>query len=146
MQVRELMAKDVACCKSDSSLEEVARLMVDCDCGMIPVIDDDRKPVGTVTDRDIVCRAVAKGKNPLDLKAGDVMTTPCITCTDDADVDQCLDLLEKHQLRRMVVVDEEGRCCGIVAQADIALEASPEKAAEVIREVSQPTDESARVH
>ena len=81
MTVRDLMTADPSCCTMETSLEEVARMMVQCDCGEIPVIErqDLRKIVGVVTDRDIVCRAVAKGLNPLMLSAAAVMTSPAVT-------------------------------------------------------------------
>lgn len=143
MRVRELMAKEPATCAPDTSLLEVAGKMVECDCGMIPVLEAGQKPVGTVTDRDIACRAVATGRNPLELRARDVMTTPCVTVSPEADLDECARLLEKHQVRRIVVADENG-CCGVVAQSDLARNAAPEKTAEVVRQVSKPTQETAR--
>lgn len=144
MRVRELMTKNPLTCGPDTSLLEVAGKMVEGDCGMIPVVEADRKPVGTVTDRDIACRAVAKGRNALELRARDVMTTPCVTVSPEADLEECARLLEKHQLRRIVVADENG-CCGVVTQSDLAREGAPDKTAEVVRKVSQPTRDAARV-
>src|SRR5688500_15966494 len=79
MRVRDIMSKNVACCSPETSLPEVARMMVDNDCGEIPVVTVSRVPIGVVTDRDITCRTVAEGKNPLLMEAGDCMTTPCVT-------------------------------------------------------------------
>ncbi len=146
MRVREIMTSSAHCCGPDASLEEVARLMVECDCGMIPILDEDQKPIGAVTDRDIACRAVAKGVNPLDLTARDVMSSPCLTISPDTDIEDCIRLLEDHQMRRIVVVDGDGRCCGIATQADIARKASADKAAEMVREVSQPTQAAHAAH
>jgi CBS domain-containing protein len=66
MNVGEIMTKDPACCTPDTGLQEVAQMMVDCDCGCIPVVDSEgsKMPVGMITDRDITCRVVAKGQNP----------------------------------------------------------------------------------
>lgn len=143
MQVREVMTADPACCTSDTALSDIALLMIDNDCGEIPVVDDleGRHLVGVVTDRDIVCRAVAEGKSPTDTTAADVMTDSVITVRDDADLDDCCKKMETHQVRRVPVVDEDGACCGIVAQADIALEGSDGETAEVVKDVSQPNDE-----
>ena len=71
MNVGEIMTKDPACCTPDTRLQEVAKMMVDNDCGCIPVVDDEgsKMPVGMITDRDITCRVVANGQNPLDLTA-----------------------------------------------------------------------------
>jgi CBS domain-containing protein len=146
MKIRQIMTADPATCGADASLQRAAQEMVDCDCGVIPVVDDQGRPVGVVTDRDIVCRAVAKGRNPLELRVRDVMTTPIVTLSPEASLEECARMLEEHQIRRAIIVDEQGRCCGIVTQADIALKAGPEKAAEVLREVSQPTDSASLVH
>mgnify|MGYP003297538251 CR=1 FL=1 len=83
MIVKEVMTPDPACCTAETNLQEVAKLMVDHDCGEIPVVDNQstKKPIGVITDRDIVIRAVAKGNNPLDLTAADCMTEPCVTVT-----------------------------------------------------------------
>ena len=140
MNVRDIMTKDPACCMPDSKLSEVARLMVDHDCGQIPVLENQNtgKPVGVVTDRDIIIRAIAKGKNPLDMTARDVMSSPAVTVTPDTRIEDCCQTLENKQVRRVPVIDERGRCCGMVSQADIAQHATEKMTAEVVRTVSQP--------
>lgn len=142
MQVKDVMTKDPACCTSDTNLQEVARLMVEHDCGASPVVDSKKtmKPVGVVTDRDITCRTVAQGKNPLEMTAGECMSNPCVTVTPEISVEDCCKVMEEHKVRRVPVVDENGSCCGIVAQADIAQHASKDETAEVVKGVSQPTD------
>jgi CBS domain-containing protein len=139
MQVKDIMTDHPACCTFDTSLRDVARMMVDCDCGEIPVVDAAQRPIGVVTDRDITCRAVAQGKNPLEMKASDVMSHPVITVRPDTDVDDACDAMETHQIRRVPVVDDDGKICGIVAQADIARNAPEEETAEMVKDVSQPT-------
>ena len=138
MKVNEVMTAKPACCGTDTPLQEVAHLMVAHDCGEIPVIDSAGKPVGVVTDRDIVVRTLAQGLSPMDRKAGDVMTSPCLTVTDEATLEDCTDMMEEHQVRRMLVVDDEGCVCGIVSQADIALNAGKKDAGELLRDVSKP--------
>jgi CBS domain-containing protein len=142
MQIRKIMSPDVVCCTRDSSLQEVARLMVEHDCGAIPVVNNlqEKKPIGIITDRDITCRAVAMNRNPLELTAGDCMTSPVTTVQADTALEDCCDLMEKCQVRRVVIVDENDRACGIVAQADIALHAPQRKTAHVVREVSLPVE------
>jgi CBS domain-containing protein len=139
MKVSEIMTKNPAVCEPETTLQEVARLMVKNDCGEIPVVDSRRtmRPVGVVTDRDIVVRCVAEGKNPLEHDAGDVMSSPVVTVTPDTDIDDVGDRMEENQVRRIPVVDEAGTICGIVAQADIARHAHPREVAEVVREVSR---------
>jgi CBS domain-containing protein len=142
MQVKDIMTKNPACCTPDTNLQEVARLMVQLDCGESPVVQSNQsmKLVGVITDRDITCRTVAVGKNPLEMTAGDCMSSPCITVTPEMSVEDCCQVMEENQVRRVPVVDESGACCGIVAQADIAQHASKRETGRVVREVSQPND------
>ncbi len=145
MKVKELMTADPACCISETTLQEVAHMMIEHDCGEIPVLDnkETKLPIGVITDRDIVCRTVARGLNPLDLTAADCMSKPCVTVTADISVEECSKILEENKIRRVPVVDADGACCGIVAVADIALHAGRGVTAEVIKEVSVPTSASA---
>jgi CBS domain-containing protein len=140
MQVKDVMTPDPACCTADTSLQEVAKLMVDHDCGEIPVVDskETKQPIGVITDRDIVCRSVAKGTNPLDLTAADCMSKPCITVTPEMSIEECGNILEANKIRRVPVVDVSGSCCGIIALADIALRAGENVTSEVVKEVSEP--------
>ena len=114
--------------------------MVDKDCGEIPVVEnkESRIPIGVVTDRDIVCRTVAKDKNPLELTAADCMSTSIVTVTPDTPVQECCRIMEEKQIRRVPVVDANGACCGIVALADLAREAKSGVAGQVVKEVSEP--------
>jgi len=147
MQVNEVMTADPACCISETTLEEVALMMIDHDCGEIPVVEnkETKLPIGVITDRDIVCRAVARGLNPLDLTVADCMSQPCVTVTPDMSVEECSWIMEENKIRRVPVVDADGSCCGIVALADIALHAKKSVAAEVVKEVSEPTASAAAV-
>ena len=142
MKVTEVMTKGPACCTPDSPLEVVAKMMKEHDCGAIPIVGDlsTKLPIGVITDRDIVMRALADGVNPLGLTARDCMTAPAETITEDADVEDCIELLEQRQIRRVLVVDRQGRCSGIVAQADIASHAPKRKVGELLQQVSLPAD------
>lgn len=133
---RDLMTADPQCCTADTPLNEVANLMVECDCGEIPVVDG-AKLIGVVTDRDIVCRIVAKGKNPSAMTAQDAMTQPVISVTEDATLEDVLAKMEEHQIRRLPVVDGSGCVCGIVSQADVALAGRDSDVGEMVREVSR---------
>lgn len=141
MQVKEVMTASPACCVAETTLQEVAQMMVDHDCGEIPVIESKatKRPVGVVTDRDIVCRTVAQGRNPLNLTAQDCMSTPCVTVTEDMSIEDCSRVMEENKIRRVPVVDKGGACCGIVAVADLALRAKDSVAGDVVKEVSEPT-------
>ncbi len=147
MQVKGVMTADPACCLSETTLQEVSQMMIDYDCGEIPVIEDEetKLPIGVITDRDIVCRTVARGFNPLDLTVADCMSKPCVTVTPDMSIEECSRIMEENKIRRVPVVDADGSCCGIVALADIALHAKRSVAAEVIKEVSAPTAAAAAI-
>ncbi len=139
MLVNEIMTESPACCTADASLQEVAKMMVTNDCGCIPVVEDTthNKPIGMITDRDITVRTLGEGKNPMNLTVGDVMSKNVVTVSSDASVEDCCNLMEDNQIRRIAVVDENGGCCGMVAQADIAINANDNKTAEVVQEVSK---------
>ena len=115
-------------------------MMVDNDCGQIPVVEskDDKTPIGVVTDRDIAVRIVAEGRDAGSCTASDAMSTPCKTVSTDTSLKDCVCLMEAAQIRRVPVVDAEGRLAGIVAIADISLAGKDEATAEVVREVSEP--------
>lgn len=138
MKVSKIMSTNPACCFDTSSLVDVAKMMNEQDCGCIPVVDDhtNRRPIGTVTDRDITIRAVAHNKNPLTMVAGEVMTDNPVTIPEDASVDEACAAMENAQIRRIIVVDKSGGCVGIVAQADIARRADEHETAELVKDVS----------
>ncbi len=141
MKVKEIMTADPACLTRDDSLQEAAKLMLDNDCGCIPVVDNTNSkiPVGMITDRDITCRTVAEGKNPLELTVSDAMTNSAVTVTEETSVEDCCSIMEEKQIRRVAVVDGSGGCCGIVAQADIALHGAEKQTGEVVQQVSKAT-------
>jgi len=141
MQVKDLMTTDPVCCTAHTALPEVARMMVDHDCGEIPVVENtsSKLPVGVVTDRDIVCRTLANGLNPLDLTAADCMSKPIVTVTADMSLEECCRIMEERLIRRLPVVDDRGSCIGIVALADISLHTGKNVAGHIVREVSEPT-------
>jgi CBS domain-containing protein len=139
MKVKDVMSKSVTCCASDTPLQDVAAMMVDCDCGEIPVMDARGQLIGVITDRDITCRAVAQGRNPLTLTAGDCMTSPAVTVEADLSLRDCAETLERHQIRRVPVANSSGNLIGIVSLADLALKGPKATTAEVVQEVSKPT-------
>ncbi len=136
-KVSKLMTKHPTCCSPRTNLHDVARMMRDADCGAIPVVGEDTFPIGMITDRDIVLRSVALGKDPASMVAGDCMSTPAITITEEADLDDCLEALELAQIRRIIIVDRKGRTTGILAQADMASHASKKETGALLRAVSK---------
>ncbi|MDX1664448.1 MAG: CBS domain-containing protein [Candidatus Promineifilaceae bacterium] len=147
MEVIDLMTPNPACCTQDTNLQAVAQMMKENDCGMIPVVDsmDNMNPIGTVSDRDITIRCVAEGKNPLDATAGDIMSQPVVTVHSHDTVVDTARKMEENMVRRIPVVDENNSVVGIVAQADLALQARKNQAYEVVQEVSKPTTSSSTV-
>jgi len=138
-KVSEFMTKRPVCVSPRTPLVEVARLMQQHDCGAIPIVGEDTFPIGIVTDRDIVVRAVARGKDPATLLAGDVMTAPATTITENATLDDCAEALELGQIRRIIIVDRSGRTTGIVSQADVAAHLKKKAAGELLRAISKPS-------
>jgi len=134
---RNVMTPDPACCRPHTPLDQVAKLMVQSNCGEIPVLDVTDRPVGVVTDRDIVCRVVAEGKNPMAYPAETCMSELVVTVRADAPIGAVVLTMEEHQVRRVPVVDDQGRCIGIISQADVAAVAQSGQLAELVRSVSR---------
>lgn len=146
MRVNDFMTREPATCSADTPVVEVARMMVQHDCGEIPITNPDtRHLVGVLTDRDIVCRAVAAGRDTAQMPAGECMTTPVVCVPPDATLEECREVMEKNQVRRVPVVDEKGMICGIVAQADIARSARARDTGHLVSAVSEPTPQPSRV-
>lgn len=145
MKAQDIMTPDPVCCSPDTKVEDVAKLMTEQDCGEIPVVDSERNVVGVITDRDIACRVVAQGKDPKRTEARDVMSRPVVTATPETSVEDCCAMMEQNQIRRVPVVDQQGGCCGMVAQADIALRTGEHETAAVVRDVSRPTGAASHV-
>ena len=138
MDVRSVMTPDPATCQASTPIRDVARLMLENDCGLVPVTDETGKPVGTVTDRDIALRVVAEGREVQQATAQDCMTSPVTSVGIDSSLEEATELMEREQVRRLLVVDQEGRLCGIVAQADVALSGRDRRTADLVESVSQP--------
>lgn len=139
MKVDTIMTPSPITAPPSALLRDVARLMLDHDVGEIPIVDQGGATVGVVTDRDIVVRLVAHGQDPTQVQAGDCMTSPPRTVQPDADIKECADLMMRERIRRVPVVDADGRLCGIVALADLERRQDLRSVrAEVGRQVSQP--------
>jgi len=143
-RARDVMTPNPACCSPDTSLDQVARMMILNNCGEIVVVDTSDLPIGVITDRDIVCRIVAEGKNPIGHTVDSVMTAPVIAVSEDTSLDEVTATMARHQIRRVLVVDEDGCCAGIIAQADVVLDASQDNAVQLVREVSRNTGRASR--
>ena len=134
---REVMTKDPASCNASEMVTKVASLMKQHDVGAVPVAESDRL-VGIVTDRDIVLKVVAAGRNPEQTAVRDVMTPNPLCCREDDDLEQALKLMKERQVRRMPIVDGSGRLSGIIAQADVATRLNKDaKTGELVEAISE---------
>jgi CBS domain-containing protein len=135
-QVREVMTSKPASCSAQDSIADAARAMASEDVGPIPVVEEGDQLVGVLTDRDIVVRVVAEGRDPQSTSVGDVASFDPATVSPDEDLDRALQLLADRRVRRLPVV-EGGKLVGIVAQADIARRGEDMKTGQVVEQISR---------
>jgi CBS domain-containing protein len=120
MYVNEIMTTNPKTCRLDSSLDDVARLMWEGDCGAIPVVGQGNRPLGIITDRDIAMAAMLRRQPLWDIHAADVIQGQSLCCCKQSEsIESCLQLMEEHEVRRMPVInDDSGALCGIVSLGD----------------------------
>jgi CBS domain-containing protein len=135
-RVKEFMSSNPCSIDAGKPVSYAAKMMKDEDVGMAPIVEGDRL-VGTLTDRDIVTRVVAEGKDPDSVTARDVASTQLVTVEPEQDLDAALRLMASNQVRRLPVVEGD-RLVGVLAQADVAREAGDQKTGEVVDQISQP--------
>src|SRR5512134_3784742 len=121
---------------ADKPVSDAAKLMRDEDVGLTPIVEGDRL-VGTLTDRDIAIRVVAEGRDPESTTVREVASSELVTIDPDQSLDEALRLMAQHQVRRLPVVEEEGRLVGIVAQADVARHGDDTQTGQVVERISQ---------
>lgn len=137
MLISDVMTSDVRIVSPDKSIQEAARIMAECDCGVLPVGDNDRL-VGIITDRDIVVRAVAKGLSP-STKVRDVMSNGSVMyCFDDEEIEEVAHNMADIKVRRLPVLNRNKRLVGIVSLGDIAMTDSPDCAGEAMCGIVEP--------
>ncbi|HUQ82016.1 MAG TPA: CBS domain-containing protein [Gemmatimonadaceae bacterium] len=147
MKAQDIMSKDPLCVTPETPLVEAARIMKDENIGVVPVVESDgsRRLVGVLTDRDIAVRAVAEGRDGATTSVGHVMTSDVRTSRADDSVDDVMELMGREQVRRIPIVDDRGTLVGIIAQADIVIEARDSKKAErTVEQISQPSGKHAQ--
>jgi CBS domain-containing protein len=137
MTARELMTPEPFVATGDTTLNELAYHMLQYDCGAIPIVADpeSRRLVGIVTDRDIIARAVSRDRNPMSVRADDVMSTDVKAVSPDAPLEELIELFRRERFRRVPIVDQERRVIGIVSLADLVRKAPLRQRAEVDRAV-----------
>ena len=136
--VRDTMTEKPRSIGTSASVVEAARLMREEHIGSLPITDDERL-VGMITDRDITTRVVAEAADPKITPVGDVYSRDLVSVEPDKDLGEALQLMARHQVRRLPVV-ENGRLVGIVAQADIARGESEKQTGELVEAISEPSD------
>ena len=134
--IRDVMTSNPRTLAADRPVADAAKLMRDEDVGLVPVVEGDRL-VGTLTDRDIAIRVVADGRDPESTSVREVASTDLVTIDPEQDLDEALRLMAQHQVRRIPVVEEDGRLVGVVAQADVARQSDDRRTGEVVERISQ---------
>ena len=134
--IQDVMTQNPCAIDADQPVSYAAKMMKDEDVGLAPIVEGERL-IGTLTDRDITVRVVAEGKDPQTVKVREVASTDVVTVDPQQNLDEALTLMARHQVRRLPVVEEDGRLVGVVAQADVADEAKPKKVGELVEEISR---------
>jgi CBS domain-containing protein len=134
--IREVMTSSPRTIEADKPVADAAKLMRDEDVGLAPVVEGDRL-VGTLTDRDIAIRVVAEEKDPASTPVREVASTDVVTVDPEQDLDDALSLMAQHQVRRVPVVEQDGRLVGVVAQADVARQSDEQQTGELVGHISK---------
>jgi CBS domain-containing protein len=134
--ISDVMTSSPQTVEPSATVAEAAKLMRDNDVGSLPVVEGG-KLTGVVTDRDITVRAVAEGKDPQSTKVAEVISKDLVTIDPQQDLEEALRLMARHQVRRLPVVEEDGRLVGIVAQADVAEAGDDRKTGQMVEKISE---------
>ena len=135
--ISEAMTAKPCAIDSDKSVAYAAQMMRDEDVGYAPIVEGERL-VGAVTDRDIAVKVVAEGKDPEQTSVREIASTELVTVNPKQELDEALRLMASHQVRRLPVIEEDGRLVGVLAQADVAREAKDTQTGELVEEISKP--------
>jgi CBS domain-containing protein len=134
-KIQDLMTKNPRTVTADATIAEAAKIMRDEDTGVVPIVEGDQL-AGVITDRDIAIRAVAEGKDG-QTKVRDIASQDLVTIDPQQGLDEALRLMAQHQVRRLPVVEEDGKLVGIVAQADVAKAGDDARTGEVVEQISK---------
>jgi CBS domain-containing protein len=134
-QVRDLMTESPISCEPSTTAVDAAKTMANEDVGPVPIVQHGRL-VGLVTDRDLVVRVLAEGRDPQSTTIGDIASSDLVTVQPDTDLQEALDKMSQNQVRRLPVVESD-RLVGIVAQADVARALDEERTGEVVQDISR---------
>jgi CBS domain-containing protein len=134
--IREAMTKPPKSVESSTSVVDAARMMEAENVGSVPVVEGGQL-VGMITDRDIAVRVVGGGKDPQSTPVGEIASRELVTVDPQQDLDEALRLMAQHQVRRLPVVEEDGRLVGILAQADVAREGDDRATGQMVQQISE---------
>ena len=134
--VRDVMTSNPCTIDADKPVAYAAKMMRDEDVGLAPIVEGD-KLIGMLTDRDIAIRVVAEGRDPGHVTVKEVASKQVVTIDPQQDLDEALRIMAKHQVRRLPVVEEDGKLVGVVAQADVAREGDDAQTGELVEEISK---------
>ena len=133
--IKDTMTSNPCSIDADKPVSYAAKMMRDEDVGLAPIVEGDRL-VGTLTDRDIATRVVAEGRDPESTTVREVASSDVVTVNPQQGLGEALQLMAQHQVRRLPVVEEDGRLVGVVAQADVAEPAEPSETGRMVEEIS----------
>ena len=144
MTCRDVMTPDPSCCVPGDTVAKAAQIMKREDVGPVLVVSDysEKRLVGIVTDRDLVIKVLAEGRNPHEARVDQAMSANPVTCYQEDDAAEARRKMSSHQVRRIPVVDGQNRLLGIIAQADLARHLDEEDVGELVEDISQPFGES----
>jgi CBS domain-containing protein len=134
--IKDTMTSNPCSIDADKPVSYAAKMMRDEDVGLAPIVEGDRL-IGTLTDRDIATRVVAEGRDPESTTVREVASQDVVTIDPQQGLHEALRLMAEHQVRRLPVVEEDGRLVGVVAQADVAQQADPAQTGRMVEEISE---------
>ena len=146
MVVREIAARDAKSLSPDADLASAAKIMWDCDCGAVPVVNEDRRVIGMVTDRDICIAAATRAAVPSTIQVKDVMSREVASCKADDDVRNALKIMKERRIRRLPVLDSEGRLSGMLSINDLVMRTETRAGAAVPGELFLDTLKAISAH
>jgi CBS domain-containing protein len=131
MRVQDVMTRNVKSCQPEATVDQAAMMMWDYDCGVLPVVDSDGRVMGMITDRDIAIAASTRGRLTTQIKVGEVMSGNVYACAEDEDIKSALHTMRRERVRRLPVINREGKLAGILSINDIVLRAEESRVGRV---------------
>jgi CBS domain-containing protein len=141
MRVQDLMTRHPVCCRMSDTAQSVAKILRDEDIGCVPVVssEDSKRIEGVITDRDLCCSIIAAGLDPKTTAIGSFVTRNPVTCRPEQSLDSCARLMQVHQIRRVLIINRDMECVGIVSQADMARWEDGQRVHRTLEEISRPS-------